>query len=55
MTYIIYKDGVEENRIVADEAFCKQYYNSNGYSYKLQPPPEPPKEEEVSEEEKTEE
>lgn len=41
MAYIIYKDGVEENRIVADEEFCKQYYSSGGYSYALEPPPEP--------------
>lgn len=44
MTYIIYKDGVEENRIVADEAFCQQYYSSDGYSYAEEPPapaPEP--------------
>lgn len=41
MTYIIYKDGVEENRIVADEAFCEQYYSNDGYSYALEPPPEP--------------
>lgn len=41
MTYIIYKDGIEENRIVADEEFCQQYYNSDGYSYaEEQPEPE---------------
>ena len=38
MNYIIYKDGVEKNRIVADEAFCQQYYSSNGYSYEPEPP-----------------
>ncbi len=35
--YIIYKDGEEFNRIVADEAFCQQYYSGNGYSYELIP------------------
>lgn len=40
--YIIYKDGVEVNRIVADEAFCEQYYSQDGYSYEEEPPaPEP--------------
>lgn len=42
MTYIIYKDGVEENRIVADEEFCKRYYSHDGYSYEacsVQPAP----------------
>lgn len=38
MTYIIYKDGTEVNRIVADEEFCQQYYNSDGYSYAPEPP-----------------
>lgn len=33
MTYIIYKHGVEQNRIVADEAFCAEHYSSNGYTY----------------------
>lgn len=33
--WIIYKDGVEVNRIVADEDFCQKYYSSNGYSYSL--------------------
>lgn len=42
MTYIIYKDGIEVNRIVADEEFCQKYYNSDGYSYAEEPPaPEP--------------
>lgn len=42
MNYIIFKDGVEENRIVADEEFCEQYYSKDGYSYELEPPrPEP--------------
>lgn len=41
MTYIIYRDGVEVNRIVADESFCKQYYSSGGYSYAPEPEPEP--------------
>ena len=37
MNYIIYKNGKEINRIVADENFCKKHYNSNGYSYKEAP------------------
>lgn len=44
MEYIIFKDGVEFNRIVADEAFCRQYYSKDGYSYEPAPPrptPEP--------------
>lgn len=42
MVYIIYKDGEEVNRIVADEAFCQQYYSGDGYSYEAAPPePEP--------------
>lgn len=44
MTYIIYKDGIEENRIVADEDFCERYYSHDGYSYEKEPPapaPEP--------------
>lgn len=39
MTYIIYKDGAEINRIVADEAFVQQYYSNNGYSYEIEPIP----------------
>lgn len=38
MTYIIFKDGEEVNRIVADKAFCEQYYSQGGYSYKPEPP-----------------
>ena len=41
MTYIIYKDGIEENRIVADEDFCERYYSRDGYSYEPEPEPEP--------------
>ncbi len=37
MNYIIYKNGKEINRIVADENFCKKHYNSNAYSYKEAP------------------
>ena len=37
MKYIIFKDGVEINRIVADEAFCEQYYSEDGYSYEAAP------------------
>lgn len=39
MTYIIYKDGGEINRIVADEAFCERYYSGDGYSYVPVPDP----------------
>lgn len=44
MTYIIKKDGAEVNRIVADEAFCLEHYNSGGYSFEEEQPetvPEP--------------
>lgn len=41
MNYIIYKDGGEVNRIVADEEFCRTYYSANGYSYERVPDPEP--------------
>lgn len=42
MNYIIYKDGEEVNRIVADEEFCRQYYSGDGYSFEEEPPrPEP--------------
>lgn len=41
MNYIIYKDGVEENRILADEEFCRTYYSADGYSYQRAPDPEP--------------
>lgn len=42
MNYIIYKNGTEVNRIVADEEFCQQYYSSDGYSYELEPPAQEP-------------
>lgn len=38
MNYIIFKDGEEVNRIVADEDFCKRYYSADGYSYEPEPP-----------------
>lgn len=42
MNYIIYKDGAEVNRIVADEAFVQRHYSGEGYSYEAEPPaPEP--------------
>lgn len=41
MNYIIFKDGVEENRILADEEFCRTYYSADGYSYQRAPDPEP--------------
>lgn len=54
MNYIIFKDGEEVNRIVADEAFCQRYYGKAGYSYEQAPPqpepepePEPPTVEEL--------
>lgn len=42
--YRILKDGIEVNRIVADEAFCVEHYSLDGYSYELvekQAEPEP--------------
>lgn len=42
MEYIIFKDGAEVNRIVADEAFCRRYYSKGGYSFQeVLPEPEP--------------
>lgn len=44
MNYIIFKDGAEVNRIVADEAFCRKYCAQGGCSYEPEPPrpaPEP--------------
>lgn len=38
MDFVIYKDGREVNRIVADEAFCERHYSKDGYSYKAEPP-----------------
>ena len=38
MNYIIYQDGKEVNRIVADEAFCRRYYSGDGYSYEEEAP-----------------
>lgn len=37
MKYIIYKDDIEENRIVADEAFCQEHYSTGGYTYQMEP------------------
>lgn len=31
--YIIYLNGEEVNRIIADQEFCERYYSKNGYSY----------------------
>lgn len=46
--YIIYKDGEEFNRIMADEAFCQRYYSDGGYSYEPAPPePAPPEPEPI--------
>lgn len=42
MAYIIYKDGVKVNHIVADEAFCERYYSHDGYSYAEEPAPTEP-------------
>ncbi len=55
MIYIIYKDGVEVNRIVADGAYCQRFYSGEGHSYAAAPPepedgpaPEPTAEEVLS-------
>lgn len=50
MIYLIFENGAEINRIVADEDFCRDYCAENGYTYELEPepapaPPEPPLEE----------
>lgn len=42
MNYIIRKNGIEVNRIVADEEFCQQYYSGDGYSYEAEPDDPPP-------------
>lgn len=43
MIAIIYKDGKQINRIVADEAFASAYCAENGYTYEMEPdPPKPP-------------
>ena len=39
--YRIFEDGNEINTIVADEAFCSEYCEKNGYTYELMPEPEP--------------
>lgn len=41
MTAIIYRNGEEINRIVADEAFTAQYCAENGYTYEMRPDPSP--------------
>lgn len=38
---IIYEDGQEINRIVADEAFARDYCQRHGYTYEVEPEPEP--------------
>jgi len=35
--YRIFRDGNEINTIVADEAFCSEYCEKNGYTYELMP------------------
>lgn len=37
MDYIIFKDGQEVNRIVADEAFCQKHYAKDGWSFQAVP------------------
>lgn len=37
MRYNIFSNGKQVNSIVADEDFCKQYCNENGYTYELIP------------------
>lgn len=32
-TYKIFENGIEINRIIADESFCQVHYNKNGYTY----------------------
>lgn len=44
MTAIIYKDGEEIDRIVADEAFAAAYCAEKGYTYTMRPDPPPPPE-----------
>ena len=43
--YVIFQNGVEINRIVADETFVEKYCARNGYTYEklpdLEPIPEP--------------
>lgn len=41
MTYLIYEDGVEINRIVADENFCTRYCAKHGYTYEMESEPLP--------------
>lgn len=36
MTYKIFKNGIEINRIVADEDFVKEYTERHGYTYELE-------------------
>ena len=40
MRYKIFKDGECVNTIVADEAFCKEYCENNGFTYEADPLPE---------------
>lgn len=43
MVAVIYQDGEEINRIVADEAFAEAYCAENGYTFEMRPdPPQPP-------------
>ena len=45
--YVIFQNGVEINRIVADETFVEKYCTKNGYTYEKLPDPEPIPEPEV--------
>ncbi len=41
MAAIIYQDGIEINRIEADESFAAEYCARHGYTYVMDPPVEP--------------
>lgn len=51
---IIYEDGQEINRIVADEAFARDYCLRHGYTYEVEPEPVPEPEPAPSLEERVE-
>lgn len=41
MAYRILENGKVINTIIADETFCKDYCEKNGYTYEKQPDPAP--------------
>lgn len=41
MRFKIFSEGIEINRIVSDEDFCKKYCEENEYTYEKIPEPEP--------------